>query len=79
MLRATRLAQQQRLALALLGGEPEAGADRGRRRCPAGSVLPVDGHRARRTAAGAVDGLEDLRAAGADQAREADDLARAHR
>ena len=46
---------------------------------PAPQRPPVHAHRARRRAAGAVHGLQDLRAPRPDQAREADDLAGPHR
>ena len=72
-----RLVEQQPLALALLGAQPDAGRDRGGHRAAA-QLLAVDGDGAGGGPAGAVDGLEDLGAAGADQPGEADDLAGVH-
>ena len=69
-----RLVEQQALALALLGAQPDPGGDGGGTE-PRRSVCAVDADRAGGGAAGAVDRLEDLRAPGSDQAGEADDLA----
>src|SRR5690554_4837875 len=67
------LVQEQALALALLRCQADAGSDSGRDR-PRGQRLAVDPHGAAAGLAGAVDGLQDLRAAGADEPGQADDL-----
>ena len=73
-----RLVEQQALALALLGREADARVDRVAHRARP-QRLAVDRHRAAGRLARAVDGLEDLRAARADEPGETDDLAGAHR
>ena len=69
-----RLAEQQRLALALLGRHAHAGPYRGAD-TPGRSALPFMHDPARLRPARAEDGLQQLGAAGADQAGDADDLA----
>ena len=70
--------EQQSLALALLGGQADAGGHRGAD-VPVPQPLAGQPDGAGGRLPGAVDGLEDLRAAGADQPGEPDDLARARR
>src|SRR5690606_31774876 len=69
------LVEQQPLALALFGREADARRDGVPYRSAAQLGAP-HGHRSARRLACAVDGLDDLRSAGAHEARESDDLAR---
>ena len=78
MLRVDRLVEQQALALALLGRQPDPGPDRRRSTEPRRSCVPSTRDRAGGGAPGAVDGLEDLGATRAHQARQPDDLAGVH-
>ncbi len=72
-----RLVEQEPLALALLGREPDPGVHRGGHGARA-QPLGVDGDRAGGRASRAVDRLDDLRAPRAHETGETDDLPRAH-
>src|SRR4051794_23090199 len=72
-----RLAEQQPLALAFLRRQAHPGSD-GRAHVPVAQRAAAYPDRAGSGLPGTVDGLQDLRPAGADQAGEAQDLARAH-
>ena len=78
MLRSIEKSITSALLPAILGDEPDAGGHRGRSASRARSGLPSTPHRAGVPAVDAEDRARHLAAAGADEARERDDLAAAH-